>query len=63
MQTRKFKVYPVIGGWQAEAPERHIACFGRSQEEASAALSAALLRADELLEKFQVAITKANARA
>jgi hypothetical protein len=52
-------IYPVVGGWQAQDPDRHIACFGRSEDEAREALAAALLRADELLRQFRLAITKA----
>jgi hypothetical protein len=51
-------VYAVIGGWQAQDKARHIACFGRTEPEARAALEAARKRAEALIQQYYETITK-----
>jgi hypothetical protein len=42
------RAYPVVGGWQAEDERLFIACFGRDEGEARAALDRARDRAAAL---------------
>lgn len=44
-------VYQVAGGWQAEDEAKHMACFGKTKEEAEEALKQAQQRAAILVEE------------